>query len=77
VSDPIRRVTTLQSPVFLVNSRYPLFCVTFFFLKKALLIPKLRRQFAEFLQHDSLYAFVLLHKSTCVGLSTVFYLGKT
>jgi len=35
VSDPIRRVTTLQSPVFLVNSRHPLFCVTFFFNKFA------------------------------------------
>ena len=27
-SDPIRRVTTLLSPVFLLNSRHPLFCDT-------------------------------------------------
>ena len=31
VSDPIRRVTTLQSPVFLVNSRYPRYCATILF----------------------------------------------
>ena len=29
VSDSILSVTTLQSPVFLINSRHPLFCATF------------------------------------------------
>ena len=33
-----------------------------------LLIPKLRRQFAEFLQHTSLKRLGILYQSTCVGL---------
>ena len=32
-----------------------------------LLIPKLRRQFAEFLQHTSLKLLGILYQSTCVG----------
>jgi hypothetical protein len=32
-----------------------------------LLIPKLRRQFAEFLQHTSLKRLGILYQSTCVG----------
>ena len=32
-----------------------------------LLLPKLRRQFAEFLQHSSLKRLGILYQSTCVG----------
>ncbi len=35
---------------------------------KVLLLPKLRRQFAEFLQHPSLKRLGILYQSTCVGL---------
>ena len=36
--------------------------------KSGLLIPKLRRQIAEFLQHSSLKRLGILYLSTCVGL---------
>src|ERR1017187_5064115 len=35
---------------------------------EVLLLPKLRRQFAEFLQHSSLKRLGMLYQSTCVGL---------
>src|SRR6478672_101701 len=35
---------------------------------RVLLIPKLRRQIAEFLQHSSLERLGILYQSTCVGL---------
>ena len=35
---------------------------------EVLLIPKLRRQIAEFLQHSSLKRLGMLYQSTCVGL---------
>ena len=35
--------------------------------QRVLLIPKLRRQFAEFLQHSSLKRLGILYQSTCVG----------
>ena len=35
---------------------------------EVLLIPKLRRQIAEFLQHSSLKRLGILYQSTCVGL---------
>ncbi len=61
-SDPILDVAILLSPVFLINSRHPLFCAAFLLWgKKALLIPKLRSQFAEFLQHGFLYRLSLLN----------------
>ena len=34
---------------------------------EVLLIPKLRRQIAEFLQHSSLKRLGMLYQSTCVG----------
>ena len=34
---------------------------------QGLLIPKLRRQIAEFLQHSSLKRLGMLYQSTCVG----------
>jgi hypothetical protein len=35
---------------------------------RGLLLPKLRRQFAEFLQHRSLKRLGILYLPTCVGL---------
>ncbi len=61
--------------MFLVNSRYPLVTATFFssggeplHLMKVHLLPKLRCQFAEFLNHGSLKRLGILYPSTCVGL---------
>ena len=66
---------TLQSPVFLVNSRLGLFSATpfgsirkVFHLMRAHLLPKLRWQFAEFLNKSSLTRLGILSQSTCVGL---------
>ena len=66
---------TLQSPVFLVNSRLGLFSATpfgyvreEFYLMRAHLLPKLRWQFAEFLNKSSLTRLRILSQSTCVGL---------
>ncbi len=39
------------------------------------LIPKLRGQFAEFLQHRSLKRLGILYQSTCVGLGYGLYVG--
>ena len=36
--------------------------------KRVFLIPKLRKHFAEFLQHHSLKRLGILYQSTCVGL---------
>ena len=61
--------------MFLVNSRGYLVTATpfgsrskFFHLIEALLIPKLRSQFAEFLNQSSLKRLSILYLSTCVGL---------
>ena len=77
VSVPIPPLSSLQRPVFLVNSRPSLFSDTskkviynFFWV---LFFPKLQSQFAEFLLHISFARFSLLNISTCVGLSTVFF----
>ncbi len=66
-SDPIRRLATSQSPVFLVNSRHPLVCAPGPH-GPGLLLANLRRYFAEFLQHRSLKRLGMLYQSTCVGL---------
>jgi hypothetical protein len=42
---------------------------------KGLLLPKLRRQIAEFLQHSSLKRLGILYQSTCVGLGYGLYAG--
>jgi len=74
VSDPILHVSISQSPVFLLNSRYPLFCATpsagpyGIPLLGAPFLPKLQGHFAEFLQGGSLKRLSLLDSSTCVGL---------
>ena len=61
--------------MFLVNSRYPLVCATpsgstskWFHPTRALLLPKLRRYFAEFLNHSSPDRLGILYLPTCVGL---------
>ena len=61
--------------MFLVNSRGYLVTATSFssrsksfHLIEALLIPKLRSQFAEFLNQSSLKRLSILYLSTCVGL---------
>lgn len=72
-SDPIHHFTILQSPVFLINSRYPLlFNFNYKFQIKILFIPKLQSKFAEFLQNYSFITLVHLYSFTCVGFSTVF-----
>ena len=66
---------TLQSPVFLVNSRLGLFTATssgsgreVHHPTEAPLLPKLRGYFAEFLSGRSLTRLGILSLSTCVGL---------
>ena len=61
--------------MFLVNSRHPHFSATsfsskskFLHLTEAHLIPKLRCQFAEFLNQSSLERLRILTPPTCVGL---------
>lgn len=61
--------------MFLVNSRFPLVCATLQSSRskshhptRVLFIPKLQRQFAEFLNHSSPTRLSLLDLSTCVGL---------
>ena len=44
-------------------------------LKGVPLLPKLRGQFAEFLQHHFLKRLGILYQSTCVGLGYGLYLG--
>src|SRR5690606_2385588 len=65
--------TILQSPMLLINSRYPRFSATtlssrrkVLHLPVAHLLPKLRCQFAEFLNQSSLNALVF---STCLPVS--------
>ena len=54
----------------MINSRHPLFCDTPTLVAQCevTLIPKLRVQFAEFLQYSSLKRLGILYLSTCVGL---------
>ena len=61
--------------MFLVNSRYPLVCATpsrspskWDHANRVILLPKLRMQFAEFLNHSSPDRLGILYLSTCVGL---------
>jgi hypothetical protein len=61
--------------VFLVNSRYPLVCATHsssgsksLHPNWVILLPKLRMQFAEFLNHSSPDRLGILYLPTCVGL---------
>ena len=61
--------------MFLVNSRFSLVCATPHRCRPrrpspqgVLLLPKLRRYFAEFLNHSSLVRLGILYLTTCVGL---------
>jgi hypothetical protein len=65
--------------VFLVNSRFPLFSAApsdsgreVRHPSEALLLPKLRRYFAEFLNHSSPDRLGILYPPTCVGLGYGF-----
>lgn len=68
--------STLQCPVFLLNSRFPLFCYTKTFLKK-----KLWHLFSRSYKINLPSSFNIiilkrlniLYLFTCVGLSTVFH----
>ena len=65
-----------ESCVFTKQSPPPILCHLFkVALKKVPLIPKLRGQFAEFLQRSSLKRLSLLDSSTCVGLQYGLSLG--
>ena len=65
VSAPILHLSIWQRPVFLINSRLGLFSAASF---EAPLFPKLRGQFAEFLNYLSPVGLRILFLSTCVGL---------
>jgi hypothetical protein len=67
----------------LINSRYPLFSATSFcFSRKDLhipeahLLPKLRCQFAEFLNQSSLKRLRMLSSPTCVGFRYGLLIGS-
>ena len=61
----MRRISTSHRPVFLVNSRLGLFSAASL---EALLLPKLRSHFAEFLNKGSPARLRILSSPTCVGL---------
>ncbi|KAF1857764.1 hypothetical protein Lal_00041143 [Lupinus albus] len=68
-SGPIRRLTDFAEPCVLdKQSPPPGLCPSARLASnRGLLIPKLRRQIAEFLQHSSLKRLGILYQSTCVG----------
>ena len=75
MSDPILSLTSLQSPVFLINSRLGhVSAASSCYVRKELhtneasLLPKLRDHFAEFLNEGSLERLRILTPPTCVGL---------
>ena len=68
-------LTSSHGPVFLINSRFPLFSATPQRLqpqrpsrREAPLLPKLRGHFAEFLNHSSPERLSIFNLTTCVGL---------
>ena len=67
--------TSSHGPVFLINSRFPLFSATPQRFqpqrpsrREAPLLPKLRGHFAEFLNHSSPERLSIFNLTTCVGL---------
>ncbi len=75
---PIRRLETdLAEPcVFAKQSLPPGLCpLKVLAHDEGLLLPKVRRQFAEFLQHTSLKRLGILYHPTCVGLGYGLYGG--
>src|SRR5207248_11320605 len=74
-SQRIHRLAAWHAAVFLVNSRFPLVSAApsgsareVRHPTEALLLPKLRRYFAEFLNHSSPDRLGILYLPTCVGL---------
>lgn len=74
MSAPILRLTALQRPVFLVNSRMGLFTATLssstgepLHSTRVPLLPKLRGDFAEFLSESYLAHLSILYQPTCGG----------
>jgi hypothetical protein len=67
---PYTSTYVLAEPcVFDKQSLPPIMChLTWVAPDQVLLLPKLRSQFAEFLQHHSLKRLSILYQSTCVGL---------
>ena len=63
--DHILHLTVLHRPVFLLNSCLGQFSAA---ILLALLLPKLRSHFAEFLNNASPVGLRILSSSTCVGL---------
>ena len=66
-------LTSSHGPVFLINSRFPLFSATTTSSTRrspvvAPLLPKLRGHFAEFLNHSSPERLSIFNLTTCVGL---------
>ena len=68
-------LTSSHGPVFLINSRFPLFSATPQRFQPhgpshrgAPLLPKLRGHFAEFLNHSSPERLSIFNLTTCVGL---------
>ncbi len=68
-------LTSSHGPVFLINSRFPLFSATPQHSNRtgssrhrAPLLPKLRGHFAEFLNHSSPERLSIFNLTTCVGL---------
>lgn len=68
-SDYIRGIYTLHSPMFLLNSRHSHFFAT---KKLAILKPKIRMYFAEFLLVDLLISVVFSTSSPVSDCATVF-----
>ena len=66
MSHPILGLTAWQNAVFLLNSRLGHFTAAW--QRQAPLIPKLRGQFAEFLNQGSLLRLGIFYPPTCVGL---------
>ncbi len=68
---PIHHLTILRRPVFLVNSRLGLFTATSS-VEEALLIPKLRSHFAEFLREKYLEPLSISYLPTCASFGYRF-----
>ena len=66
-SDPILHFSILQSPVFLINSRFSHFYDAINLKLRALFLPKLQSQLAEFLQYCYLNRLSIKYQFTCVG----------
>ncbi len=72
-SDPILHKNILQSPVFLINSRYPLFCFTNFrFPLVGTSSPEVTKSFCRVPSILLSLRLNILYLNTCVGFNTVY-----